>query len=243
MDQYRLFKFRAINKHLIDSLVNSELHFALPQNLNDPFDCQVDIKRSLNNAIMKSTGVDRDNLQNLTRIEGFFDEVEKDIRTFAVCAFSLELENSLLWSHYGNEHRGLCLMYCFPESFISYTTDQLIGISVVDYKMDPLTQWFMDIASSLREFDFEKFATELVKKVLVIKDECWSYEREVRIIRKVSGGLPTDKNFLRQICFGMNTPVSDINLIRKLVSACGYEVAFCQITRSETDFGIKAVEI
>lgn len=38
MSDYTMFRFRAINKHLLASLVNSEIYFAQPNCLNDPFD-------------------------------------------------------------------------------------------------------------------------------------------------------------------------------------------------------------
>ena len=38
-------KFRQINKRLIESLITGEVSFSSPENLNDPFDCQIDIKK------------------------------------------------------------------------------------------------------------------------------------------------------------------------------------------------------
>ena len=43
-EDFLCFKFRAINKHLIESLVNPSLYFARPDTLNDPFDCRLDLR-------------------------------------------------------------------------------------------------------------------------------------------------------------------------------------------------------
>lgn len=50
-----ILKFRTINRFLIDSLVHSRIYFARPETLNDPFDCQVDVRKSLENAITQSS--------------------------------------------------------------------------------------------------------------------------------------------------------------------------------------------
>jgi hypothetical protein len=158
--------------------------------------------------------------------------------------FSLTLEEPLLWSHYGDEHRGICLMYEFPEDFCLDRSNQIIGVSDITYGENPLTEWFIDNIPDQIEDDFyEHFTTELLKKVLIIKAVGWSYEQECRIIREKAGPLSIPKEYLRQVCFGMNIPESDMHLIKKIVDGSGYTVNYCQIMKKETDFGIKAVEI
>jgi len=44
---YRLLKFRCINKYLLNSIVSNSLYFPSPSELNDPFDCQFDLKKCL----------------------------------------------------------------------------------------------------------------------------------------------------------------------------------------------------
>jgi len=105
-----MFRFRAINKHLLDSLVNSKIYFAEPTCLNDPFDCRVEVLKSLDNAIIKSSPENRETLKKLRQMPGFFEKVQADISQVGVCSFSLELTNPLMWSHYADQHRGLSLM-------------------------------------------------------------------------------------------------------------------------------------
>ena len=51
MTDYVLFKYRKIDKNVLKSLVHSEIFFAGPDRLNDPFDCKVEILKALENAI------------------------------------------------------------------------------------------------------------------------------------------------------------------------------------------------
>ena len=46
---YQYFKFRVINKYLLESLMQGALYFASPEELNDPFDCNLDIKKAIIN--------------------------------------------------------------------------------------------------------------------------------------------------------------------------------------------------
>lgn len=243
MSDYVFFKFRDINKYLIDSLVKGNLYFAHPAQLNDPFDCQVDIKRSAANAISKLSGKKKDNLEKLAGLDGYFDQIQKDTSNAGICSFSLELENSLLWSHYAREHQGLCLTYDFPESFLVDESNEITGVAPVEYEVNPLTDWFVENAPGDGNSDFRDFTLEVVKKVLTIKSTYWDYEKEIRIIRQRQSTLDIPKEYLKQVCFGMNTPESDIDLIRKLVDSSGYKVSYCKIERSESDFGLQAKDI
>ena len=111
MDDFTYFKYRPINKFLIDGIVNGALYFARPSRLNDPFDCQVDIKKSAILAISRMSGEKRKILETMVKVDGYFDEIQRRMTEIGVCSFSLTLEESLLWSHYAEEHRGICLMY------------------------------------------------------------------------------------------------------------------------------------
>ena len=55
-DDYLYFKFRAINKYMIESLVNPSLYFAKPNTLNDPFDCLIDLRNTFSRAVHLTTG-------------------------------------------------------------------------------------------------------------------------------------------------------------------------------------------
>lgn len=243
MNHYVFFKFRAVNKYLIDSLVKGYLHFSHPDRLNDPFDCRVDIKRSAENAISKVTGKRKDNLAKLAGLDRYFDQIQKDTGKVGICSFSLELGNPLLWSHYANEHKGVCLAYDIPENFLVDELNEITGVAAVKYGENQLTDWFVENAPEDGNSDFKEFTLELVKKVVTIKSTCWDYEKEVRIIRQEQSTLTIPREFLKQVCFGLNTPAADISLIRELVDNSGYKVDYCRMERSESDFGIRAIEI
>ncbi len=244
MDDYRYFKYRFINKNLIDSLVNGSLYFALPSKLNDPFDCQIDLRKSAKYAASKSSGVKQEILLKIAGTDTFVDDIQLRMTKIGVCSFSLSLEESLLWSHYADEHRGICLLYEFTESFFLDKVNKIVGVSDIKYGENPLSDWLIEsIPEHITDDFYDHFTIELLKRVLIVKAEGWRYENECRIIREHSGPFIIPKKCLKQVCFGMHTPESDIQLVKKIVDSSGYNVSYCRICKRESDFGIKAVDI
>jgi hypothetical protein len=239
------FKYRPINKRLLESLITGEVYFSSPEQLNDPFDCQIDIKKSLNTAINKAQGNQEKVLLSIQqKLDYIFSEVERDIKTFGVWSCCLELENSLMWSHYGDEHRGICLAYKLPDKFVDHTLGEVIGLHPVDYIKDPITNWFIDNS----KIDGEPpplgdFITSLIVKLLISKDECWELEKEGRVISKTQGLKEIGKPALQQVCYGLRTSESDKKLIRNILDNHGYKATICKMVRSKNDFGLEVKEI
>jgi hypothetical protein len=237
-----LFKFRKIDKHLLKSLVHGEIYFSRPEGLNDPFDCRVNIPEALENAISKSTSPSREKLQKLRSTTSFLKKVQADLEKIGVCSFSLKLNSPLMWAHYADNHRGICMTYRLPESFFYENADHILGIDRVNYGTNPLSDWFIQEAPKMQSF--EKFVETLIQKALTVKAKPWHYEKEVRIIRRTDGIEVIDKQFLKQVCFGLKTPESDRTLVRKLLDDCGYDVNILEmIPKVFRDFGFKPSKI
>lgn len=172
----------------------------------------------------------------------FFDKVQRDLQGMGVFSMSLELSNSLMWSHYGDNHRGISLTYSFPKRFFNEHSDSILGIDRVKYGMDPLSDWFATQAAGLDSF--EKFGCALIVRALTVKAKPWKYEKEVRIVRRSEGVHALEKVHLKQICFGLATSQGDMAQVREVLNRCGYKVPYCRIVRTtESDFGVKAIEL
>jgi hypothetical protein len=243
MNDYTIFKFRKINKFTLMSIVNGELYFARPDSLNDPFDCQIDIVASFENAATMANDQTRDLLKRIQHNE-YLSRLKHEISNMGVCAFSKTQENRLMWSHYADEHRGICLTYDIPKSFIDENIDQLMGITDVDYDRS-LSDWFLEEVPKLSgRASFEDYAKTLLKKALTVKAKEWSYENEVRFLRRSSGTQSINKKYLVEVCFGLATPNQDIDVVSKLLHYHGYNVRLRKVVRDQSsDFGIKPVEI
>lgn len=241
-ESYKLLKFRYINKYLIESLVSSSLYFASPETLNDPFDCQCDIEKSLMKAIDETDSQKKDLLLRVKK-----DRIIKSIETLTkpsgICCFSDPkiLKNTLMWAHYADSHKGLCVQYDIPADFFDKKSDIIAGIAPVEYGDNLLRGWLKgdgcDLLSSLSgDKDFVPFGVELLKKRYCIKDTNWKYEKEIRIIKKIAGSLKIPRKFLVSVYFGLRTPQSDIELIESLL--VNDSIDFFKMTQDESDYGI-----
>lgn len=242
----QLVRFRRIDKHFLQSLVNSELYFACSDQLNDPFDCRVDFRASLDNAIIRATGKNKDYLKQLREImneEVYSDKIKVFVESIGICSFSLEISNTLMWAHYADNHRGVCLNYEFPKAFFDETVNNILGIVGVDYGADPLSDWFLKVPDENMP-SIKDFILTLIKKAFTVKAKLWRYEQEVRIVRKSAGIQAIDKRFLKQICFGLATPDADVTLVKNILRQCGYDIELFWMARSKSsDFGLEPIEL
>ena len=132
--ELELFKFKSISKHLLGSLLKGSLHFSTPSQLNDPFDCNIDIKKSIGNAVNRLEGKAKKNLYKLSKAELFTRKLPEQLKKVGICSFSVNKDDksriqqhTLMWSHYGDNHRGVYVKYVIPEEFILDERRQIIG--------------------------------------------------------------------------------------------------------------------
>ncbi|WP_257812759.1 DUF2971 domain-containing protein [Burkholderia glumae] len=237
---YDLFKFKPVSEYLLDSLRKSSIWFARPDGLNDPFDCQIDLRATFSRALKKTIGEKRNVLLAMLSEPNFLDNWEAQFSKVGVCSFTLDHLNGLMWAHYANDHRGVCLLYRFPEKFFITPTNKIIGVDKVRYGDDTVTDWLVDAELD----DIYQLRTELTKVYLTAKAPDWSYEKEIRVIRFNHGLFEIPPESLIQVCFGMRTSEKDITLVKDAANVHGLPVTYCQIVRDEhSDFGLTAVEI
>ncbi len=234
-----LFKYRAINPRLIDSMVNPTWYFAKPDTLNDPFDCRVDIRKALTRAANSASGLPADLLRAaLKREDGMLDAWVKQFADFGVFALSQTSACELLWTHYADNHRGLVLTYQFDESLFSDSSHKLVGLDFVKYGQNAVTEYLQSAAIDQQKPN--SFVEELGRLYLTAKSEAWRYEEEVRIIRTTSGAMEIPRATLQGIIFGLRTPQDDIKRIAELAKQHTDCDAFAQMQPDDSDFGFVA---
>lgn len=240
MSNYRYYKYRGINKFTIDSLIKGTLYFAPPRILNDPFDCSIDVKKSLQNAAHESDHERAEKLENLLKDHTFLSKVTNNFNDkLGVCSFSLDINETLMWSHYAEDHKGICILYEFPEKFINEPSNKFIGASGVSYLSNPITNWLKSFDISLLTGSNHNFTLQLFRHLLTSKAPSWYYENEARIIKEGHGTIEIPREYLKQICFGLHTSSSDEELITKIVDAYYNNVTLCKARRTRDDFGIE----
>lgn len=87
-------------------------------------------------------------------------------RDFGILCFSKSWHNPVLWSHYGDKHAGVCLGFDVTDSLLT------------NVRYYPSLK---SMESAIRINDGQ-IASELLRELVFMKFQDWSYEEEARII-------------------------------------------------------------
>jgi len=238
-----LYKYTAINSNLFKLLINSELWFAAPTSFNDPFDCQLNdqthwdessIRNYLNymNIVPKSNYniedlIEQNKLDNGSFRHFFTKNFKRILSNIGVCCLSKSPKIFLMWSHYADSHKGLCLKF-------DITKDENLFLTALPVKY----------STDYPSFDYLKERNKLAERMLLTKSKVWKYEKEIRVITGKSGPQPFKKDCLKEIIFGYKTTELEIEEIKKIVSNSGYKnMRFSKVDLVSNKFKIKLVRI
>lgn len=182
-------------------ILENKIFFSSARKFNDPFDSTVPLRYDLGNEeqifALYIEHIKRDrpdftedevkkvaqhelrnnDIRDPERIQ-YNINVQRDFAAtkFGIFSVSTKMDNILLWSHYSNIHKGICIRFnckkfqefietdCVKNGFIIYWNN-------VDYQNEYPT---------LNPFDFDNI--ESYTKSLLIKSDDWKYESELRFI-------------------------------------------------------------
>jgi len=219
------WKYRQINESTFSILINEELWFSKPQNFNDPFDCQIDL-RSFNATIAS-----QDVLPNS-------DWIKKNLKDeFAYLCMCRKWDQTLMWSHYANEHKGIA--FGFDSEFAPSVKVKEISYDKTVYsnKLSSLKgvyseiarKLYLDIQGTFLEPDdiknYYNHLYSLYEEFRYLKAECWRYEEEERLeISNLNESIPgIEYKFpptsLKHVIFGLKCNKSSEKTIINLLSS------------------------
>jgi hypothetical protein len=138
------------------------------------------------------------------------NDVHKFIELLRLCCFSERSNSTMMFSHYANGHRGICLEFMVKDD------DFFDVLRPVIYPKD-----FPSI-NPAKMFPYKPLSTErlwmLIEPQFLCKSQEWAYEDEWRILKV--DAEPSTYNFaedtLTAIIFGCQTTQQDKELIRDI---------------------------
>lgn len=183
----RLYHF-VNEQHGLNDIRERHVKIATFQELNDPFEL---ISINFSDESIRSTFIHIKT--ELTKSKG-------------ILCFSRRWSNPVMWSHYADRHKGLCLGFEVPDN-----TDVFRRVSYTSKRIIPETvnlQWTADAPDSafnyIEQFFFTKFSH-------------WKYEQEVRGYTTLEEQHPesglffanfSDELKLREIIVGAHSSIS-----------------------------------
>lgn len=139
-----------------------------------------------------------------------------------------ELDNCpLMWSHYGDQHHGVCIGYSVPECSVA-------AVQKVEYGGSRLVQ-ASQVAAMLTGDDAVRDRVDAA--VLLQKAGPWSYEQEWRLIGK--RGLQDSPLEMEEIVFGMRCKPAVKYALVKALEGRSTQVKFYEIRDVAGTFQLK----
>ena len=235
-----LYKYSTFSRWPLDMLAKRQLYFGTPQQLNDPYDCRISIRRALSEAVeqaIKSTNVKlTETLKQLRDLEGVYERMEADIGSVGVFSMTKRPNNVVMWTHYADNHAGFCAGFQLSNKFTTHLNDyQIIGAAEAHYSTgNPFADYFNEIAALPELPTWDEFWKALLSIGMVAKARAWEYEDEVRVLRKGGGAVPFEPSELIEIIFGMNMPFEQQQELRQLLAGEDWRhVRFSRVVRGE----------
>jgi len=237
-----IFRYRPNNNYTIDELKNNYIYFSKRQQLNDPYDCypgmlqisedKYSLQKHLNRALRtkprdQRQGLKRHYESNNGEYKKLLDnEMSNILNNIGIACFSDLPVNLMMWSQYGNFHKGICLQY--------------------ELKDDP--KFFSPIFEMSYKEELPKFIynpdfnnDEIFFRVLSTKSRVWEGEREIRVFKSSFGKLNFKPACLRSIVFGINC---DWEYMKEVIKATRHypDLKIYRSRPHPTEFGLELQE-
>lgn len=229
-----LFKYRKFDKGCLELLLNRQLWFSTPASLNDPFEGESSFAEVLE-AVWENYPFPESERKQYKEI------IEKQLKNTGVCSFSRTRKNQLMWSHYADEHKGICIG--FKESFLRYNGSNIYPIDVTYQKDFP----FKEIIERFKYFEqypgmnnINSIAGDIFYSILGTKYSSWKYEKERRLIFSSSETKGFKPEAINSIAFGLRMPEQDKQTLKQLLSDQEWRhIRWYQAVKSKTKYELE----
>ena len=137
----------------------------------------------------------------------------------------------LMWSHYGGQHRGMCLGYSVPARSVG-------DVQEVEYGGSRFVK-ASEVAAMLDGDDEARAMVD--QSVLLRKAESWSYEQEWRLIgRRGTQNSPLE---LEEVIFGMRCKESGKYIVMRALEKCKGRIKFHEMREERGTFNLTKHEL
>jgi hypothetical protein len=225
----KIYRYLPFNLNTLRFLVTGHLYLASPSNLNDPFESEFEFKK-LNNLpdqafLEKIFSGRKIKVKDVNEVN-FYIHLKKllhDIlnEEYGITCFSETKNNTLMWSHYADSHKGICLEFDSDKLMQSEVIRHL-GLKLENVKI------LNEVPSVEIIVTSDGFAFKEQEDISLWKFSHWLHEKEIRLhgnlsnYRNADGSvkrtMPFNWDSLTAIILGEKFPDEDEHLIAHLTS-------------------------
>jgi len=250
-----IYKYRNIDKYTEDMITNNNIFFSNPLKYNDPFDTIINFFFEGNYELLYKKFIDwgidnpKEFAKSLSKYREFPNIYKEypDLLNSSVCCFSEENDNILLWSHYANNHEGICLEYETIEydgkpSLLFDAKDMKINYPVQLLKVNYIDKPLPKINAL-----YTQYFTEQLVEYLSTKYKIWENEKEIRCIIPNSKfynhpNAKLEKNTLCGIIFGLKIKEHVKNGIKSLAKKNHKNIKFYSAIQIPNEYRIEIIQ-
>jgi Protein of unknown function (DUF2971) len=261
-DRRKLYKFRAFDREYPERvsriITHHELYFPCSAELNDPFECRPIVRpprletfadrwraeRHVRAMLMRH-GTPRAEAKRRAKYASnpvFMQERAQEMsqalpggmQSYRLCSFSATWEPILLWSHYADAHRGICIGFRADN-------DDFGSALGVEYSKKVPSVGFLT----------EEPNETVMRSLILTKADVWSYEAEFRLITHEPPIYPQIQlaehryhyapEHLTDVILGCETQCEDETRVRDWIAIHGLPVNLYRARRSASKFSLELV--
>lgn len=229
-----IYKYSDFDTAIDKILIGSTVRFRNPDEFNDPFDCherllKINHKKEIVKEALNTTKL------NLTREQkrkfereilekaNYAPLIKKERSRSKLSCFSAVSDEVLMWSHYADKHRGICIGFDFPhkygEKFI------LCPVKYLD---------------RIIPFDGTSDVVRTILYWITTKSKRWEYEDEIRAITNAKTNesfedITYERKYVKEIRFGCKVSKERISDALKNLKRNGFDLRNIVIKRMMID--------
>lgn len=210
----KLYQFRKFTNYTLANLLNKEITLSRPNQMNDIVDSLV------------FTWLESPCFGATAKHKGHLDPYKESFRDYRIASFcgdnpdesQYAIQNTLMWSHYADEHRGFCVEYVFhrddyrKDNFKELTVSRLFKIK------------YRNLAEPINFTEQNASVPFTTEEAFITKSQDWGYENEYRLLQyKPKQGELREQYKLSEntkivaIYFGHRCLDSDIQIVKSLL--------------------------
>lgn len=215
-----LYRYRSLKEFSreMECIETGYIHCSNFKAMNDPMEGFYSASRLLQNS------------EKLNRIRG---EIVNGKTNIGMCAFSEVFNHELMWAHYADQFRGICIAYDFFN--LRHHLPDTVTFSRIYYSED------VPVVGLSRQQPINR--NETAKMILSYKNHRWLYEREWRMfatigrveyglqrcVARVYIGSRASGNHRREI----ERRLGSLKIPRQIQKLNGYTMTFERATKPE----------
>ena len=248
------FKYRSLRasgedlERLKQIILESKIYWPSPLEFNDPFDCAPTYKFPKGNELKKmAAALHRKHNPNAPRKEmrkfvayatkgggysmqaDFGERMKSLLADSSVYSLAVDPTNILMWAHYANSHKGVCVRLDTQLLLKSFTL-----LAPVEYETERPSVMLTKEEPEL-----------LLRKTLLTKSTHWKYEEEWRLLgyKERKGLRSLARGCINGLVFGSRIEPEDRDQLETLVADCRDPIALFQADCDSSQFAINLTPI